>query len=37
MGSDSYVRDIDLSRLPVISVDAVAIPYVDEARNLGVD
>ena len=36
MGSDSYVRNIDLSRLPVISVDGVSIPYVDEARNLGV-
>ena len=36
MGRDSYVRNIDLSRLPVISVDGVSIPYVDDARNLGV-
>ena len=30
------MRNIDLSRLPVISVDRVSILYVDEAGNLGV-
>ena len=30
------MRNTDLSRLPVISVDEVSIPYADEAHNLGV-
>ena len=36
MESDPYVRNIDFSRLPEISVDEIAIPYVDEAYNLGI-
>ena len=36
LGSDPYIRSIDLSSLPLISVNGVFIPYVNEARNRGV-
>ena len=34
-GSKAFVSQIDISTLPCISVDATALPFVNEVRNLG--
>lgn len=36
LGSNAFVRQIDYTNLPPISVDGTQLPYVNEARNLGV-
>ncbi|XP_024893569.1 uncharacterized protein LOC112468571 [Temnothorax curvispinosus] len=36
LGSRGYVEQLNLKDLPLISVNGTSIPYVDEARNLGV-
>lgn len=37
LGSDAYVRSIDIDRLPpIMMIHDTALPYVREARNLGV-
>lgn len=36
IGSEAYVRSIDLTSLPPIVINSTPLPYVSEARNLGV-
>ncbi|XP_077261400.1 uncharacterized protein LOC143897004 [Temnothorax americanus] len=36
LGSRHYVRQLNLDDLPLISVNGTSIPFVTEARNLGV-
>ncbi|XP_071652803.1 uncharacterized protein [Temnothorax longispinosus] len=35
-GSKGYIKQLNLNDLPLISVGGISIPYVTEARNLGV-
>ena len=36
IGSDSYTRELDLEDLPRVIIDGTSLPYVTEARSLGV-
>ena len=36
VGSVAYTRDLDLTSLPRVIIDGCSLPYVTEARNLGV-
>ena len=36
LGSDAYTRELDLETLPRVIIDGTSLPYVTEARNLGV-
>ena len=36
LGSDKYIKNLDLSSLPPISVNGINLEYVSEAKNLGI-
>ena len=36
LGSDAYTREFDLETLPRVVIDGTSLPYVTEARSLGV-